>query len=265
MQDSMELAGALCSVLDKVRAATARRPLHLPDTLPCLVAVSKTKPAAMVIEAYKHGQRHFGENYVQELVEKASDPQVRSQCPEIKWHFIGHLQKGNVNKLVTTPNLYVVETIDSIKLAERVNASWQKKSLEKLKVMIQINTSSEDSKHGLPPKDTVDTVKQVLDKCTGLEFFGLMTIGMYGHDLSQGPNPDFQKLLACRVNLCEKLGLKPETIQMSMGMSGDFEHAIEVGATSIRVGSTIFGERDYGNKEANKGSDGEEERGSAGR
>ncbi|MCV4771320.1 YggS family pyridoxal phosphate enzyme, partial [Escherichia coli] len=76
-----------------------------------------------VIEAYGHGQRTFGENYVQELLEKASNPTLLSSCPEIKWHFIGHLQKQNVNKLMAVPNLSMLETIDSVKLADKVNSS----------------------------------------------------------------------------------------------------------------------------------------------
>ncbi|MCJ8749176.1 hypothetical protein PDJAM_G00173340 [Pangasius djambal] len=102
----------------------------------------------MVVEAYKHGQRNFGENYVNELVEKASHPLILTSCPEIKWHFIGHLQKGNVNKLLGVPNLYMVETIDSVKLADKLNSSWQKlrsSNTRGLKIMVQINTSDEES------------------------------------------------------------------------------------------------------------------------
>ncbi|XP_073425133.1 pyridoxal phosphate homeostasis protein isoform X2 [Dendrobates tinctorius] len=200
----------------------------------------------MVIEAYSHGQRVFGENYVQELVEKSSDAKILSSCPEIKWHFIGHLQKHSINKLIAVPNLHILETIDSVKLADKVNSSWQRKgSPEKLKVMVQVNTSSEESKHGLPPSDTVELVKHIREKCPGLEFVGLMTIGSFGHDLTQGPNPDFQLLLKQREEVCEKLGLSPDAVELSMGMSSDFEHAIEVGSTNVRVGSTIFGERVY--------------------
>ncbi|KAG8574832.1 hypothetical protein GDO81_009354 [Engystomops pustulosus] len=147
---SQEIGKALASVRDKVQHAAAGRPKSLPAVQPRLVAVSKTKPADMVIEAYRHGQRYFGENYVQELVEKASDANILSSCPEIKWHFIGHLQKHHINKLVAVPNLYILETIDSVKLADKVNASWQKKgSAEKLKVMVQVNTSSEESNDSL--------------------------------------------------------------------------------------------------------------------
>ncbi|XP_062911423.1 pyridoxal phosphate homeostasis protein isoform X2 [Mobula hypostoma] len=186
---------------------------------------------------------------VQELVEKASDSQILSLCPEVKWHFIGHLQKNNVNKLMGAPNLFMIETIDSIKLADKVNLSWQKKQAShRLKVMVQVNTSEEDSKHGLSAEHTVETVRHIFDNCPNLEFVGLMTIGKYGYDLSAGPNPDFQVMLACRQELCGKLNLPLEAVELSMGMSTDYEHAIEVGATSVRVGSVIFGERTYLNK-----------------
>ncbi|KAG9354435.1 hypothetical protein JZ751_001144 [Albula glossodonta] len=197
----------------------------------------------MVVEAYKHGQRNFGENYVNELVEKSTNPQILSSCPEIQWHFIGHLQKNNVNKLLGVPNLFMVETIDSVKLADKVNSSWQRlraANTQRLKIMVQINTSGEDSKHGLPPEETVDTVQYIISRCPALHFVGLMTIGRYGYDLSEGPNPDFQEL-------CDSLQLPLEEVELSMGMSTDFEHAIEVGSTNVRVGSTIFGEREYPN------------------
>ncbi|XP_004469434.3 pyridoxal phosphate homeostasis protein [Dasypus novemcinctus] len=242
---------ALRAVNERVQQAVARRPPDLPAIQPRLVAVSKTKPADMVIDAYSHGQRTFGENYVQELLEKASNPRILSSCPEIKWHFIGHLQKQNVNKLMAVPNLFMLETVDSVKLADKVNSSWQKKSSpERLKVMVQINTSGEESKHGLSPSETVAVVQHINAQCPSLEFVGLMTIGSFGHDLSQGPNPDFQMLLSLRKELCEKLSIPTGQVELSMGMSGDFQHAIEVGSTNVRIGSTIFGERDYSKKPA---------------
>ncbi|KAF7242095.1 Pyridoxal phosphate homeostasis protein [Varanus komodoensis] len=243
------LGPALRAVQEQVQQAAARRPQSLPAIQPRLVAVSKTKPAEMVLEAYNLGQRSFGENYVQELLEKASESRILSSCPEIKWHFIGHLQRHNVNKLIGVPNLFMLETVDSIKLADKVNSSWQKKgSSEKLKIMVQVNTSGEDSKHGLPPEETVMTVAHILQKCPSLEFVGLMTIGSFGHDLSKGPNPDFQKLLSLRQELCDALNIPLEKVELSMGMSTDFQHAIEVGSTNVRIGSTIFGERTYPNK-----------------
>ncbi|XP_074837744.1 pyridoxal phosphate homeostasis protein isoform X3 [Carettochelys insculpta] len=201
------LGPALRAVTERVQQAAARRPQGLPAVQPRLVAVSKTKPADMVIEAYNQGQRSFGENYVQELLEKASDSKILSSCPEIKWHFIGHLQKSNVNKLI--------------------------------------------GKHGLPPGETVGTVEHIIKECPNLEFVGLMTIGSFGHDLSKGPNPDFQMLISLRQVVCEKLNIPIEKVELSMGMSTDYERAIEVGSTNVRIGSIIFGERDYPNKPAN--------------
>jgi len=251
---SDEVGKALQSVVDRVNQAAARRPKALPALAPRLVAVSKTKPPEMVIEAYRQGQRNFGENYVNELVDKASNPEILQSCPDIKWHFIGHLQKNNVNKLLGVPNLYMVETVDSAKLADKVNSSWQRiraGNTQSLKIMVQINTSGEQSKHGLPPNETANTVKHILSQCTALHLAGLMTIGRYGYDISEGPNPDFQMLLSRRQEVCETLKLPVEEVELSMGMSNDFEHAIEVGATSVRVGSVIFGNRDYPNSAAN--------------
>lgn len=118
----------------------------LPQVVPRLVAVSKIKPAALIVEAYEAGQRHFGENYVNELAEKASDPLILEKCKDIKWHFIGHLQTNKVNKLLGSPKLFMVETVDSEKLADNLNKQWPKyrQSDERLPVMVQINTSAED-------------------------------------------------------------------------------------------------------------------------
>ncbi|XP_054638026.1 pyridoxal phosphate homeostasis protein [Dunckerocampus dactyliophorus] len=251
---SEEVGKALQSVVERVNQAASRRPKTLPDVPPRLVAVSKTKPPEMVVEAYRQGQRNFGENYVNELVDKASDPVILESCPEIKWHFIGHLQKNNVNKLLGVPNLFLVETVDSAKLADKVNSSWQRirgASTQRLKVMVQLNTSGEQSKHGLPPEETVDTVKHIVSKCSALQFSGLMTIGRYGYNLTLGPNPDFQMLLSRRQEVCDSLTMPLQEVELSMGMSTDFEHAIEVGSTNVRVGSIIFGNREYPNSAAN--------------
>uniref|UniRef100_A0A6Q2Z634 Pyridoxal phosphate homeostasis protein n=1 Tax=Esox lucius TaxID=8010 RepID=A0A6Q2Z634_ESOLU len=244
-----EVGKALQAVVDRVNKAASRRPKTLPAVPPRLVAVSKTKPPEMVIEAYRNGHRNFGENYVSTVLFCAGPLQLKS-CPEIEWHFIGHLQKGNVNKLLGVPNLFMVETVDSVKLADKVNSSWQRlraASTRRLKVMVQINTSGEESKYGLPPGETVNTVKHILNKCSALHFSGLMTIGRYGYDLADGPNPDFQALLSQRQVVCDSLQIPLENVELSMGMSMDFEHAIEVGSTNVRVGSTIFGNRDYPN------------------
>ncbi|XP_013782189.1 pyridoxal phosphate homeostasis protein-like [Limulus polyphemus] len=204
---------------------------------PRLVAASKTKSKEMIIAAYEWGQRHFGENYVLE------------KCSEIKWHFIGHLQRNKVNKLVAVPNLYMVETVDSEKLADVLNKAWEKlQSSQKLKVMVEVNTSGEDSKSGVDLGRVSSLVNHIMDKCQNLEFTGLMTIGAFDHDVSSGPNPDFQRLVKCKQDTCSHLGLDVNKVELSMGMSGDFEHAIEVGSTNVRVGSKIFGPRSYPQK-----------------
>ncbi|CAL8275087.1 unnamed protein product [Boreogadus saida] len=260
---SEEIGKALQSAMDRVNQAVARRSKALPALPPRLVAVSKTKPPEMVIEAYKQGQRYFGENYVNELVDKASNTEILESCPEIEWHFIGNLQKNNVNKLLGVPHLFMVETVDSAKLADKVNSSWQRlraASSQRLRIMLQINTSGEQSKHGLPPEETVNAVKHIVSQCTALHFSGLMTIGRSGFDLSQAQNPDFQMLLSQRKKVCDNLNLPMEDVELSMGMSNDFEHAIEVGATNVRVGSLIFGNRDYPNSAANTPSPSPEKR-----
>ncbi|XP_059488824.1 pyridoxal phosphate homeostasis protein [Neocloeon triangulifer] len=235
----------LKSVLERFEAACKRRPPELSLIRPRLVAVSKTKPNELIIAAYEAGQRHFGENYIQELNQKSNDAEILSKCPEIRWHFIGRLQRNKVSKVVNTPNLYMVETIDSAKLASALHEAWGKFGKEPIKIMVQVNTSAEAEKGGLKPEETPDVVSHVLEKCPNLKFAGLMTIGQYGYDISLGPNPDFQVLTKCRLDVCQKLGLKSDEVELSMGMSDDFEHAIEVGSTNVRVGSSIFGARLY--------------------
>ncbi|XP_036322694.1 pyridoxal phosphate homeostasis protein-like isoform X2 [Rhagoletis pomonella] len=220
-------AGIEC-ILKRIEEAYARRPVeHVKMAKPLLVAVSKTKPVEMIIEAYTAGQRHFGENYVQELVEKAQHPDILQHCPEIKWHFIGHLQNNKINKILKLPNLYMIQTVDSEKLATGLDSAWGKiqgDDKTPLSVLIQVNTSGEEAKNGVQPK-------------------GLMTIGAFGFDYTSGPNPDFISLMNVHRLIFEENALEPHAVQVSMGMSDDFEKAIEAGSTIVRVGSAIFGFR----------------------
>ncbi|KAF9814369.1 hypothetical protein SFRURICE_014118, partial [Spodoptera frugiperda] len=200
----------LKTVLSNIEAAVARRSASLPQIAPRLVAVSKIKPAALIVEAYEHGQRHFGENYVNELAEKASDPLILEKCKDIKWHFIGHLQTNKINKLLGSPNLYIVETVHSEKLADNLNKQWPK---------------YRKAKNGIEPSETTKVVEHVLKNCPNLDFKGLMTIGQYDYDMSLGPNPDFLTLSKCRQEVCENLKLDINKVELSMGMSTDYEHA----------------------------------------
>lgn len=114
-----------------------------------MVAVTKIKPVDDIISAYVAGQRHFGENYVNELADKSNDPKLLEACEDIQWHFIGNLQRNKVNKLLTVKNLHMVESVDSEKLATALDNSWKNhggSSENRLKIMVQINTSKEECK-----------------------------------------------------------------------------------------------------------------------
>ncbi|GAB6023309.1 hypothetical protein CHUAL_008112 [Chamberlinius hualienensis] len=247
MEDmQFDIGRALKLVNANIQAATLRRPKELCHIQPRLVAVSKTKPKQAIIEAYKYGQRHFGENYVQELLQKGNDPEILENCKEIRWHLIGHLQSNKSAKLLAVPNLYMIETVDSNKLASVLNSSWEKfKKPEPLNVLVQINTSGEDSKSGVSPQDATSQAIYIRNNCPHLRFSGFMTIGSFDWDLSKGPNPDFEMMLKCRENASKELGINISEMDLSMGMSVDYENAIEMGSTNVRIGSTIFGNREY--------------------
>ncbi|XP_037091873.1 pyridoxal phosphate homeostasis protein-like [Pollicipes pollicipes] len=240
-----EIGQRLGSVLEKVRSAGRERPQELQYSVPRLVAVSKTKPVKDIIEAYHAGQRVFGENYVNELVEKAMDPKLLELCPDIRWHFIGRLQRNKVSKVARLAALSMVETLDSPRLADALNAAREKADLDPLGVMVQVNTSGEQSKGGVQAVEVASLVRHVQQQCPALVLTGLMTIGAYNHDMAIGPNPDFERLLRCREEVCKELDLSPRHMELSMGMSADYEHAILVGSTNVRVGSEIFGVRQY--------------------
>jgi pyridoxal phosphate enzyme (YggS family) len=202
-----------------------------------LVAVSKTKPAEMLMEAYERGHRSFGENYVQELVEKS-----KLLPADVQWHFIGHLQSNKCGLIAQVPNLSMVETVDSQKLAEKLDKAWGNQPERKpLKVMIQVNTSSEQSKAGVAPNETVSLAEYIASSCLSLRLAGLMTIGF--PDYSGCRSEDFECLHKCREQVADALKQDLSSLELSMGMSNDFEEAVRNGSTSVRVGSTIFGAR----------------------
>lgn len=202
---------------------------------PRLVAVSKTKPLSAIQEAYGVGQRHFGENYVQELTEKSKALEAMT---DIKWHFIGHLQSNKVKLVCKSTNLFVIETIDSEKVARLVNKEWAAHRADPgktLNVMIQVNTSGEEQKSGVPPSGIQALADVIRKECPALSLMGLMTIGESGNG-----DHDFGELRRCRDEI-----MKDPSLELSMGMSADYELAIKYGSTNVRVGSTIFGARFY--------------------
>lgn len=226
------MAKNLLAVRDKVAEALARSPWKQQCTL---VAVSKTKPVENLQEAYEADQRHFGENYIQELVQKA--PLLP---PDIKWHYIGHVQSNKVKPLVRdVPNLFVVETVDSVKIADALNKASGEFRSEKLNVMVQVNTSEEEQKSGIEANGSLQLARHIVTSCEHLNLTGLMTIGRYGDTTSQC----FERLVSCRKEMAETIGINETDLDLSMGMSGDFELAIACGSTYVRIGSTIFGAR----------------------
>uniref|UniRef100_A0A915EYQ1 Pyridoxal phosphate homeostasis protein n=1 Tax=Echinococcus canadensis TaxID=519352 RepID=A0A915EYQ1_9CEST len=246
---SVSTAKNLELVLQKIEAAFAKVE-NTGQPCPQLVAVSKTKPPGLVIEAYNAGQKAFGENYIQELVEKSNNEEVgllEVKCPEIQWHFIGRLQSNKIKlltckyefylALLAVPNLAMVQTVSSLKIANLLNSAWQKVSSRPLDVLIQVNTSGEErnllgsvnfviEKGGVAVSDLVDLYKAVFECCPHLNLRGLMTIGRYGYDENLGPNPDFLCLYDCRNMVCDALGISKHSLHLSMGMSSDYEMAV---------------------------------------
>lgn len=209
---------------------------------PRLVAVSKMKPAEAVRDAYEAGHRDFGENYIQELLAKA-EPGVLPA--DVRWRFIGLLQSNKVKKLVEgVPNLVAVETVGSEKLARKLDGACEGAKRETpLDVFIQVDTSGEETKGGVTPgAEAVALGRHIAEGCPRLRLAGLMTIG------APGDAGCFDTLAACRDEIAGALGLEAAALELSMGMSGDFEAAIERGSTSVRVGTSIFGARDYSKK-----------------
>ncbi len=188
-----------------------------------LVAVSKKKSIDDIMKVYDMGLRDFGENYVDEFLEK------QDKLPkDIRWHFIGHLQSNKVNKLLNS-NIFMLHTVDTPKLAMKLNNKLIefKKSLD---IMIQVKMSEEKTKFGCDVQNLPGLVDLIQDKCKFLNLVGLMMIGEYGK-IEQ-----FEELRKIRDSLDSKL-------ELSMGMSADFEKAIQEGSNYVRIGSAIFGPR----------------------
>jgi hypothetical protein len=196
-------------------------------TLPAgvtLVAVSKTQPAGAIREAHAAGQRDFGENYVQEWRDKAD---ALADLPDLVWHFVGSLQTNKVKYLAGRVGL--LHTVDRVELGREVAKRWEKAGA-RARVLVEVNLGGEASKGGCAPEAAPDLVA-ALQALPALDVRGLTCIPPPGDD----PRPHFQALRRLR----DRLGLA----ELSMGMSGDYPVAIEEGATIVRVGTAIFGER----------------------
>ena len=218
------------SVADNLASFLAKLPKGV-----TLLPVSKTKPASVISEAHAVGQLAFGENYVQELCQKAKE------LPgDIRWHLIGHLQSNKVSQMVRdVPNLWMVESVDSTKLATTLNSACIKFGRrDKLNVLVEVATSNEGTKSGIEPSEAQALALFIMNECPALAFRGLMTVA----DPNR-PTECFSKMAELRQAVAVDQGLGEQDLIMSMGMSGDWEEAVKYGSTEIRVGSAIFGSR----------------------
>lgn len=226
---SDRLADRLNRLEERIAAACARAGRARADVT--LVAVSKTHPPETIAEAASLGLRVFGENKVQEA--RAKIP----ECPgHLSWHLVGHLQS---NKAKPAVELFdVIHSVDSEKLVRVLNSASDAAG-RALKILLEVNVSGEASKFGLSP-DAVQPVLEVANECPRLIVAGLMTMAPFATDPEKA-RPYFAKLRELRDRLARETGVPLE--ELSMGMSGDFEPAIEEGATLIRIGTLLFGER----------------------
>lgn len=200
-----------------------------------LIAVSKTKPVSMLKEAYDAGCRHFGENKVQELVDK-----YEVMPRDIKWHMIGHLQRNKVKYIVD--KVYLIHSVDSVRLAEEISKEAVKKKI-RVNILIEVNVSGEESKFGVSPQEAEALITEI-SNLPGISIKGLMTIAPYVENAEEN-RQYFEKLRQLSVDIMNKNIDNVSMDMLSMGMTGDYQVAVEEGASCVRVGTGIFGERDY--------------------
>ena len=200
-----------------------------------LIAVSKIKPLPMLEEVYSLGIRDFGENKVQELVDKAE------QLPDdIRWHMIGHLQRNKVKYIVD--KVYMIHSVDSLRLAEEISKEAVKRGII-VNILIEVNVAGEESKFGVTPEDTPGLVQEI-SHLPGILVRGLMTIAPFVEN-AEDNRIFFSALKKLYVDITNKNIDNVRMDYLSMGMTGDYEVAIEEGASFVRVGTGIFGERSY--------------------
>ena len=202
-----------------------------------LVAVSKTKPISDLMEAYNAGQRIFGENYVQELVDK------HEQMPkDIEWHFIGHLQSRKAKLIV--PFVSLIHGVDSLKLLEEINKQAQKNN-RIVDCLLQVHIAEEESKFGLDEQELDEILKQIQndnENFKNIRIVGLMGMATFTDNLNQ-IEKEFKQLKTIfdKYKQIDTMNIKLQSL--SMGMSGDYQLAISCGSTMVRIGSSIFGNR----------------------
>ena len=200
-----------------------------------LIAVSKTKPASDIEIAYDEDTRDFGENKVQELCDKY--PILPN---DIKWHLIGHLQTNKIKYIID--KVHLIHSVDSLHLANQIEKEASKRNID-VNILIQVNVSNEETKFGLKCEETIDMIKDI-SKLEHVHIKGLMTIAPFT-DNAEDNRIYFKKLKKLSVEIDNLCIPNVEMKELSMGMTGDYKVAIEEGATLIRVGTAIFGNRNY--------------------
>ena len=200
-----------------------------------LISVSKTKPVSMLQEAYDAGSRDFGENKVQEIMDKV--PQLPS---DIRWHMIGHLQRNKVKYIVD--KVALIHSVDSLRLAETIEHEAAKHNVT-VPVLIEVNVAQEESKFGLKTEEVLSLVESVA-AFPHIHIEGLMTIAPYVEDPEENRGI-LRQLKKLSVDIAAKNINNVNMSVLSMGMTGDYQVAVQEGATMVRVGTGIFGERNY--------------------
>ena len=225
----------LKSTLEEIRKAAEACGRDPKDVT--LVAVSKTKPVELIQEAYDMGYRVFGENKVQELTAK-----YEIMPKDIEWHLIGHLQTNKVKYIVD--KVAMIHSVDSVKLAKMIDKEARKKNVDHVDVLLEINVSGEESKFGMTPDELLSQIDEFLE-LENVRIRGLMTVAPFTED-PETCRPYFRRLRQLSVDIQKKISDNDMDISLlSMGMSGDFKVAIEEGASFVRIGTQIFGERNY--------------------
>lgn len=224
-------------VLSEVKASC--RKAERPEDDVTLIAVSKTKPVSDIRALYDHGVRIFGENKVQELCDKYEE-----LPKDIKWHMIGHLQRNKVKYIVGKTAL--IHSVDSLRLAKTIDEEAGKKNVT-ADILIEVNVAEEESKFGVTCAEVLPLIQEIAGY-PNIRVQGLMTIAPYVEDEEEN-RQYFQKLKKLAVDIKAKNIDNVCMDVLSMGMTGDYHTAIEEGATCVRVGTGIFGERNYKLKE----------------
>jgi len=201
-----------------------------------LIAVSKTKPVPMLQEAYDFGIRDFGENKVQELTEK-----YEIMPKDIRWHMIGHLQRNKVKYLIG--KVFLIHSVDSLRLAEEISRESVKKNVT-TSILVEVNVAGEASKFGLTTNEEAIGLVTEISRLPQIQVKGLMTIAPYVEDPEEN-RQYFRALKQLSVDIMQKNIDNVSMNVLSMGMTGDYEVAVGEGAAYVRVGTGIFGERDY--------------------